>query len=168
MHKNYSPLLLAREYLENVKVNVIGGGIIIPLLKGFNFKEIRVIENPVEKKRLKKRLKGMDVVIGGYGHEEQKDAARAASELGMPFITYPVITTILPDGISFEEIEFPLFIDSKFDTISNTLIRTFQVIELIKLFTGIGEPYFPPNALELDFDQLTLDLKVKKIRLTVR
>lgn len=168
MHKNYSPLLLAQEYLENVNVNVIGGGIIIPLLKAFNFKEIRVIENPVEKERLKKRLKGMDVVIGGYGHEEQKDAARAASELGMPFITYPVITTILPDGISFEEIEFPFFNNSKFDTISNTLIRTFQVIELLKLFTGIGEPYFPSNALELDFNQLTLDLKVKKMRLTVR
>jgi hypothetical protein len=168
MHKNYSPLLFAREYLENVKVNVIGEGIIIPLLRGFNFKEIRVIENPVEKERLKKRLKGMDVVIGGYGHEEQKDAARAASDLGMPFITYPVITTILPDGISFEEIEFPSFTDSTFDTISNTLIRTFQVIELIKLVTGIGEPYFPPNAVELDFDPLTLDFKVKRIRLTVR
>jgi hypothetical protein len=182
MHKNYSPLLLAREYLENVKVNIIGEGIIIPLLKGFNFKEIRVIENPVEKERLKKRLRGMDVVIGGYGHEEQKDAARAASELGMPLITYPVITTILPYGISFEEIEFPSFTDSTFDTkplqglrgrgaephISNTLIRTFQVIELIKLFTGSGEPYFPPNAVELDFDPLTLDFEVKKLRLTVR
>lgn len=168
MHKNYSPFPLVREYLENVKVNVIGGGIIIPLLKGYNFREIRVIENPVEKERLKKLLKGMDVVIGGYGHEEQKDAASAASELGMPFITYPVITTILPDGISFEEIEFPFFNDSTFDTISNTLIRTFQVIELIKLVTGIDEPFLPPNALELDFDQLTLDFKVKKIRLKVR
>jgi len=168
MHKNYSPFPLVREYLENVKVTVIGEGIIIPLLKSYNFREIRVIENPVEKERLKKRLGGMDVVIGGYGHEEQKDAARAASELGMPFITYPVITTILPDGISFEEIEFPSFNGSTFDTISNTLIRTFQVIELIKLVTGIGEPYFPPNALELDFDPLMLNFKVKKIRLKVR
>jgi hypothetical protein len=94
--------------------------------------------------------------------------AIAASELGMPFITYPVITTILPDGMSFKEVEFPVSTMSMGDTIPDILIRTLQVLELIKLFTGIGEPLFPPQALELVFDPPTRNFKVRKIMAKVR
>jgi len=169
LHKSdSSSLLLALEYLKSVKVTVMGGGIIISLLNSYNFQEIRVIERNFKKAYLTRRLKGVDVVMGGYRYGEQKEVAIAASELGMPFITYPLITTILPDGISFEDIKFPFGTNSVEGTIPDTLIRTLQVIELIKVFTGIGEPFFPPKARGVVFDPPTLDFKVTKMMLTVR
>ena len=169
LHKrNSSSPLFALEYLKHVKVTVMGGGRIIPLLKSYNFKEIQVIERNFEKEHLTRQLKGMDAVMGGYGHGEQKEAARAASELGMPFITYPIITTILPDGISFEEIDLSFGTESMMDNSSDTLIRTLQVIELIKVFTGIGDPFFPLEALELVFNPHTHDFRVTKMKLKLR
>ncbi|RZN34330.1 MAG: hypothetical protein EFT35_09530 [Methanophagales archaeon ANME-1-THS] len=164
----YSSLPLALEYLENVKVCVMGTGRFMPLLNAYTFKELRVIEKKFEPEDITRRLKGVDVVLGGYGPGEQKEVAIAASELGVPFITYPLITTILPDGISFEEVGFPGSATSRGDTIAEILIRTVQVIELIKLFTGIGELVFPPEALELVIDPTTRDFDVRKIRVTVR
>lgn len=191
-----------RKYLREVTVGVIGGGIIVELLKRFNLKEVRIIESSVEKKQIyldvfynkehigtlpeysslgnthvacfsmsesveefKRILKGGDVLIGAANNEEQKKAAVAASELGMPFITYPIISTILPDGIKFEEIEFP---SQEVNFLSNLLIRSFQVIELLKLFTGGIKPFFAPNALKVEFDMVKLDFKTKKVRLKKR
>jgi molybdopterin/thiamine biosynthesis adenylyltransferase len=87
----------------------------------------------------------------------------------MPLITWGVITTILPDGISFEEIEFsPSLLKIKMGAALNTVIRCFQVIEMIKLFTGVGEPFFPPNALAPEFDRFKLNLKMNKIKLKLK
>jgi hypothetical protein len=187
---------------RKIKVSVVGGGIIVELLKRCNFKEVRVIEKKVEKEQLyldvfydkphvgtipkytslgntyistfavpdsieefKKILKGSDVVIGGYGCEDQKKAAIATVEVGLPFISCPAITTILPDGIPFEEIEFPSL---RVDATLNTISRCFQIIETMKLFSGVGDPFFPPNALIVEFDTLKLELKMEKIKLKIK
>ncbi|MHC1636415.1 MAG: hypothetical protein ACXQTS_07380 [Candidatus Methanospirareceae archaeon] len=189
-----------REYLKKVKIRVLGGGIIVELLKRFGFKEIKVMESEIEDRLIyldpfynkehintlpkyssigntcissfpmpdsvesfKRILRGGDVLIGSYSsEEEQRKAAFAASELGMPFITYPIVTTILPDGIGFEELDFPPY---RLNPLSNIIIRSLQISELIKLFTGINKPFFPPNALEVEFDIAKPNFKVKKIRL---
>ena len=95
---------------------------------------------------------------------------RAASELGVPFITYPVITTILPDGISFDEIEFP---DSRTQpqTTSpplDSIARALQLVEMLKLFSGVGEPLFAPRALVLYPDAGSRDLRLKSVELRLK
>lgn len=163
LHTARASLPRALEYAKNVTVCTMGSEWIVPLLAAYQFKEIRVVAQTAN---VRSTLKGADVVLGGCGVSAQIEVASAASELGMPFITYPVITTLVPDGITFDELEFPPAAQK--DIISETLIRTLQVIELMKLVTGLGEPFFPPRAVELLFDPLRLEFRVKKIRLKVR
>ncbi|MCD6387675.1 MAG: hypothetical protein J7L30_05070, partial [Methanophagales archaeon] len=66
-----------------------------------------------------------------------------------------VVTVILPDGFSFDEIEFETFLKElntliRFDTLRgvlNGVVRSLQSLEIFKLFAGLGEPTFAPQAL---------------------
>ena len=154
--------------LRLVKACVMGGGEITELLRSYKLKDVRAIPAGLGLVELKQLLKGTDVVIGGYGYGEQREVARAASELGIPFITYPVITTILPDGISFDEIEFP---DSRMQTTSpllDSIARALQLVEMLKLFSGVGEPLFAPRALVLYPDAGGRDLRLKSVELRLK
>ncbi|MCD6203986.1 MAG: hypothetical protein J7I99_06515 [Methanophagales archaeon] len=154
--------------LRLVKACVMGGGEITELLRSYKLKDVRAIPAGLGLVELKQLLKGTDVVIGGYGYGEQREVARAASELGIPFITYPVITTILPDGISFDEIEFP---DSRTQTTSpllDLIARALQLVEMLRLFSGVGEPLFAPRALVLYPDAGSQDLRLKSVELRLK
>jgi len=154
--------------LRLVKACVMGGGEITELLRSYKLKDVRAIPAGLGLVELKQLLKGTDVVIGGYGYGEQREVARAASELGIPFITYPVITTILPDGISFDEIEFP---DSRMQTTSpllDLIARALQLVEMLRLFSGVGEPLFAPRALVLYPDAGSRDLRLKSVELRLK
>ena len=151
-----------------VKACVMGGGEITELLRSYKLKDVRAIPAGLGLVELKQLLKGTDVVIGGYGYGEQREVARAASELGIPFITYPVITTILPDGISFDEIEFP---DPQTQTTSpllDLIARALQLVEMLRLFSGVGEPLFAPRALVLYPDAGSRDLRLKSVELRLK
>lgn len=190
------------EYLSKVKVCVVGkGGVIVELLKRWNFKEVRVIEGEVKPEdvrldpfydeeligavpkyassektcvstllpptsidEFKLSLRCMDVIIGSYDERTLKLAAAAARDLGIPLVTWGFVTTILPDGIPLEEIEFP---EIELDNVSatfNVLVRALQCYEAVKLFTGVGDLVFPPEAIEVD----ALDLRLRKVRLNVK
>lgn len=190
------------EYLSKVKICIVGsGGILVELLKRWNFKEIRVMEGEVapEDVRLdpfydeemigavpkyassektcvstllpppsvdefKLGLRCIDIVIGGYDEETLRLAATASRDMGIPLITWGYVTTLLPDGIPLEEIEFP---EIKLESVSatfNVLVRALQCYEAVKLFTGVGEPVFPPEAVEVD----ALNLRLRKVRLSVK
>jgi len=154
--------------LRLVKACVMGGGEITELLRSYKLKDVRAIPAGLGLVELKQLLKGTDVVIGGYGYGEQREVARVASELGIPFITYPVITTILPDGISFDEIEFP---DSRMQTTSpllDSIARALQLVEMLRLFSGVGEPLFAPRALVLYPDAGSRDLRLKSVELRLK
>ncbi|MCD6211068.1 MAG: hypothetical protein N2V76_04705 [Methanophagales archaeon] len=154
--------------LKLVKACVMGGGEITELLRSYKLKDVCEIPAGLELRELKQLLKGTDVVIGGYGYGEQREVAGAASELGIPFITYPVITTILPDGISFDAIEFP---DSQTQTRSpllNMIARALQLVEMLRLFSGVGELLFAPKALVLYLDVGSQDLRLKSVELRLK
>ena len=158
--------------MKLVKACVMGGGEITELLRCYKLKDVYEIPAGLELRELKQLLKGTDVVIGGYGYGEQREVARAASELGIPFITYPVITTILPDGITFDEIEFP---DSRMQPQTQTtsplldlIARALQLVEMLRLFSGVGEPLFAPRALVLYPDAGSRDLRLKSVELRLK
>ncbi len=150
--------------LRLVRVSVMDGVVMLELLKSYGLKEVREI--PASAIEYKQLLRGTDVAIGGYGYEEQREVANAASELGIPFITYPVITTVLPDGIPFDELEFPAG-DHILSPVLNLLVRAFQMIELLKLFV-VGTPLFAPDALVVHLEPDTLDLRLERVKLSVK
>ncbi len=149
--------------LRPVRVSVMDSAIMPELLKSYGLKEVRAIPAGTNNTDFKRLLRGTDVVIGGYSYAEQSRVANAASELGMPFITYPVITTVLPDGIPFDELEFP---EVALSPVSNLLVRAFQIVELLKLFGGT--PLFPPDALVVYLEHDTLDLRLDRVRLVLK
>ncbi len=150
--------------LSLVRAGVMDRGLMPELLRGYRLNEVREIPASTNV-GFKQLLKGTDVVIGGYGYREQSEAAKAASELGIPFITYPVITTVLPDGIPFDELEFPAYDVSP---VLDLFVRAFQMIELLKLFGGMSTLHFAPDALSVHLDPDTLDLKVKRVKLGLK
>jgi len=156
--------------LRLVKACVMGGDEITELLRSYKLKDVRAIPAGLGLVELKQLLKGTDVVIGGYGYVEQREVARAASELGVPFITYPVITTILPDGISFDEIEFPVSQPQPQTTshLLNSIARSLQLVEMLRLFSGVGELLFAPKALVLYPDAGSQDLRLKSVELRLK
>ncbi len=161
--------------LRRLKVSVMDRreGVMVELLRSYRLKEVRAISatplsNGVSSVAglvaLKRLLSGSDVVIGGYGYEEQREVARAASELGMPFITYPVVTTILPDGIPFDELVFPAGSYPP-SPVLGLIARSFQMIALLRLVSGVAEPLLAPQALTLYLDPDSLDLRVEIVEL---
>jgi len=154
--------------LRLVKACVMDSGEITELLRSYKLKDVRAIPAGLGLRELKQLLKGTDVVIGGYGYGEQREVARAASELGIPFITYPVITTILPDGITFDEIEFPDPQPQTTSPLLDSIARALQLVEMLRLFSGVGEPLFAPRALVLYPDAGSRDLRLKSVELRLK
>lgn len=98
---------------------------------------------PHDYKELRRQLKGIDVVVA---HKHISMAAKVAEELGAPFIP-DIITTFLPDGVSFFEVEYPR-IDH--DPISYALTCSVQAGEIIRIFTGYHLPVIAPEAYIVD------------------
>jgi hypothetical protein len=69
-----------------------------------------------------------------------------AEELGAPFMP-DIITTFLPDGFSFEEVEYP---DVDYNPVSYAFYCSFQAGEVMRIFTGYHKPVLAPEAYVID------------------
>ncbi|AKG90917.1 hypothetical protein GAH_01804 [Geoglobus ahangari] len=113
---------------------------------------------PDDYRELKRQLKGIDVVVA---HKHIDIAARIAEELGSPFIPN-IITTFLPDGVKYWEVEMPRV---KFDPISYALTCSIQAGEILRIFTGYHMPTIAPEAYIVDTRS---QYYLKKVTLRVR
>jgi len=109
-------------------------------------------------KELKKQLKGCDIIIA---HKHIEDSAKVAEELGALFMPN-FITTFLPDGVSYFEVEIPKI---KYDPVSYSLNCSLQVSELVKLIVGRGVPVIAPKAYIV---QISNRGYLKKLRLKLK
>jgi len=98
---------------------------------------------PEDKKEFKRVLKGIDVVVA---HKYIEQAAEIAEEIGTPFVP-DIITTFLPDGISFFEVEYP---HVSHDPISYAITCSIQAGEVLRIFTGYHLPTIAPEAYIVD------------------
>ncbi len=171
------------EYLRRVSVSVVASSeedavVAKEVLKSMRLREIRVFEASSNASRtdFKRAFIRTDAVLGGSDFQMQKISAEAASELGIPFVSWGVVTVILPDGFSFDEIEFETFLKElnaliRFDTLRgvlNGVVRSLQSLEIFKLFAGLGEPAFAPQALVPSLSLSRFELSVKKRRLRLK
>ncbi|AGK60681.1 hypothetical protein Asulf_00663 [Archaeoglobus sulfaticallidus PM70-1] len=100
---------------------------------------------PEEYSELKKQLKGIDVIIA---HKHIRRSARIAEELGVPFIP-EIITTFLPDGISFFDVRYD---SPSHNPISYAITCSIQAGEVMRIFTGYELPTIAPEAYVVDFN----------------
>lgn len=113
---------------------------------------------PDDERELKKLLRGIDVVVA---HKHIEEVAEVAEKIGAPFIPN-IITTFLPDGTSFFEVEYP---EVRIDPISYAITCSVQAGEVIRIFTGCDLPTIAPEAYVVD---VANGLYLKKIRLNTK
>ncbi len=113
---------------------------------------------PEDEGELRKLLRGIDVVVA---HKYIEDVAEVAERIGAPFIP-DIITTFLPDGISFFEVEYPKV---KRDPISYAITCSIQAGEIMRIFTGYHLPTIAPDAYIVD---VRSECYLKKIKLKVK
>ncbi len=92
---------------------------------------------------MRKQLRGVDLIIA---HRHLDVSARIAEELGVPFMPN-FITTFLPDGVSFFEVERP---EVEFDPLTYSLTCSIQACEVLRLLTGYEMPVIAPKAVLVD------------------
>jgi len=92
---------------------------------------------------LRRQLRGIDVVVA---HKHVEIAAKVAEEVGAPFIP-DIITTFLPDGVSFFDVKYPQI---KHNPVSYAITCSIQAGELLRLFTGHEAPIIAPKAYIVD------------------
>ncbi|MDY6958154.1 MAG: hypothetical protein SVK08_03250 [Halobacteriota archaeon] len=144
------------EYLKRASVGVASEGIVVSLLRDWGFGKVTVLQpdsNSIDE--VKSHFKGVDVVIGSVN---QEIVAKAAEELGAFYITSDVVTTILPDGIRFDELLIPKI---ELNPSLDAAIRSVQSFEAVKLLTGKADPVFAPDAIKLDL----IDYSIKRVTL---
>jgi hypothetical protein len=100
---------------------------------------------PDDYSEFKRQLKGIDVILA---HKHIRNSARAAEELGVPFIP-DIVTTFLPDGVSFFDVNYPR---TDYDPVSYALICSIQAGEIMRIFTGYQLPVIAPEAYVVDFN----------------
>ena len=167
------------EYLKKVSVSVVASSeedavVAKEALKSMRLREIRVFEasSNASLTDFKRAFIRTDAVLGGFDFQMQKISAEAASELGIPFVSWGVVTVILPDGFSFDDIEKSFIKELnallRFYAIRgalNGVVRSLQSLEIFKLFTGLGEPAFAPQSLVPSLSKF--ELSVKRVRLEI-
>jgi hypothetical protein len=98
---------------------------------------------PDDVRELRRLLRGIDVVVA---HKYIDIAAEVSEKIGAPFIP-DIITTFLPDGVSFDEVEYPHI---KKDPISYAITCSIQAGEILRIFTGYHLPTIAPEAYIVD------------------
>lgn len=160
-----------KEYLGKSRIGVMCGGLVVKLLLGYGFGEIIILRGercpfkdvdetwsdervrtsslPGFISEIKSVLRGVDLIIGCC---EQRRMAKAAEELGIPYITSGIVSTVLPDGIPFDRLNLVRIEDP--DHMSNPssklMVQALQAYEAVKLLTGEGVPVFVPEGSEID------------------
>jgi len=100
---------------------------------------------PEERAELKKLLRGVDMVIA---HKHISEVAKIAEEIGVPFIP-DIVTTFLPDGVKFWEVEYPKV---ERDPVCYTITCGLQAAEVIKALAGY-RPVLAPEAILVDLKE---------------
>ncbi len=113
---------------------------------------------PDDENELRKLLRGIDVIVA---HKYIEEVAEVAEKLGAPFIP-DIITTFLPDGVSFFEVEYP---NVKKDPVSYAITCSIQTGEVMRIFTGYHLPTIAPEAYIVD---VRSENYLKKITLKVK
>lgn len=113
---------------------------------------------PHDYKELKRQLRGIDVVVA---HKYEDVAAKIAEELGVPFIP-KIITTFLPDGVSFFEVKMPQIEENP---ISYSITCSIQAGEIMRIFTGYELPVIAPEAYVVDLKSKSYLKKVELERI---
>lgn len=100
---------------------------------------------PEDRSELRKIMRGADMVIA---HKHIDEIARVAEEIGIPFVP-DIVTTFLPDGVKFWELEYPKV---ERDPISYTLTCGLQAMEVMKALAGY-RPLLAPEAILVDLKE---------------
>ncbi|MDI9646403.1 MAG: hypothetical protein QFX40_06895 [Archaeoglobales archaeon] len=110
---------------------------------------------PEDRNELKKLLRGSDLIVA---HKYIEEVADVAEKLGVPYVPN-FITTFLPDGVNFFEVEIPKIM---YDPISYSINCSIQAAEVFKLLTGYDLPAIAPEAYVVD---LRVEGYLKKMEL---
>jgi hypothetical protein len=110
---------------------------------------------PEDRSELRKIMKGADMVIA---HKHIDEIARVAEEIGIPFVP-DIVTTFLPDGVKFWELEYPKV---ERDPISYTLTCGLQAMEVMKALAGY-RPVLAPEAILVDLKEGIWRVCLRKI-----
>ncbi len=110
---------------------------------------------PEDRSELRKIMRGADMVIA---HKHIDEIARVAEEIGIPFVP-DIVTTFLPDGVKFWELEYPKV---ERDPISYTLTCGLQAMEVMKALAGY-RPVLAPEAILVDLKEGIRRVCLRKI-----
>ncbi|MDI3502708.1 MAG: hypothetical protein PWR13_57 [Archaeoglobi archaeon] len=131
-----------RVSVEESKIDpLIPESMIGETLESFCFSKperVRVFEDIVE------ASKSCDILIDCGFREE---GAKMAKRLGIPYVTEPEVTVHLPEGLSYEELQFSERVSS---ALEYGMIRLLQVSETIRCLKGGELPVLSPEALKVD------------------
>jgi hypothetical protein len=121
----------------------------VDFLRGYRIMHVRKGDRRVG--WIKEKLKGSDLIIGC---SQERNVAMAARSLGIPYLSGRALTTFLPEGIRYEEVEVPR---RKMET------KTFLILarEVEKLRDG-RLPVLAPRALSPEGKIIRLKLKCEK------
>ncbi|MCS7144085.1 MAG: hypothetical protein NZ879_03580 [Archaeoglobaceae archaeon] len=100
---------------------------------------------PEDRTELKRIIKGADLVIA---HKKMLEISKIAEEIGIPFVP-DLVTTFLPDGVKFWELEYPKM--GK-DPISYAITCGLQALEVMKTLAG-QKPVLAPEAILVDLKE---------------
>lgn len=158
IYKKRDDLPAKLEYLKRAKVGVTSNRVLVNLLRDWGFGKIIVLNSDLYSVgEVKSQFKGVDVIIGSVNQEV---VVKASEELGAFYITNDIVTTILPDGLRFDELSIP---ERESNPSLDAAIRAVQSFEAVKLLTGIADPIFAPDAIEVDISNYLLKrVKLKK------
>lgn len=98
-----------------------------------------------DRSELRKIMKGVDMVVA---HKYIPEIAKIAEEIGVPFVP-DIVTTFLPDGVKFWELEYPAV---ERNPISYTITCGLQAMEIIKTLAGY-KPILAPEAILVDMKE---------------
>ncbi|MEM0214850.1 MAG: hypothetical protein QXU31_01775 [Archaeoglobaceae archaeon] len=110
---------------------------------------------PEDRGELRKILRGVDMIIA---HKHIPVVAKVAEEIGVPFVP-DVVTTFLPDGVKFWEVEYPVI---ERNPISYAITCGLQAMEVMKTLCGY-KPILAPDAILVDMKEGIRRVCLKKI-----
>jgi len=122
------------------------------LLSNTGFKNIKKINFVEDRQYMKIILKRCDIIISNGKKEEF--LSEISSELGVPFITGKVVTTILPDGYDYKELNLSRFEDILHNPDDAQILDLIHLAETINVLTDDREPIFAPKAIKIENKKL--------------
>ncbi|MCS7130432.1 MAG: hypothetical protein NZ872_03325 [Archaeoglobaceae archaeon] len=110
---------------------------------------------PEDRTELKRIMKGSDIVVA---HKNMLEVSKIAEEIGVPFIP-DIVTTFLPDGVKFWELEYPKV---ERNPISYAITCGLQALEIMRTLAG-QKPILAPEAILVDLKEGIKRVCLRKI-----